>query len=86
MYKHLAVLLRFFVFWLTVFSLDRLVFVIYFREKLHFNQFSEFLAPFYHGLRLDLSMAAYFSLLPLIFYLIKWFYPKFPANAFLTKV
>ena len=86
MYKHLAVLLRFFVFWLTVFFLDRLVFVIYFREKLHFNQFSEFLAPFYHGLRLDLSMAAYFSLLPLICYLIKWFYPKFPANAFLTKV
>ncbi len=85
MLKHLAVLLRFLVFWLTVFFLDRLVFVIYFRNQLHFDQVSDFLAPFYHGLRLDLSMAAYFSLLPLIFYLIKYFYPKFPVNTFLAK-
>lgn len=86
MSKHLSVLARFYLFWVLVSFMERLVFLIYFLEKLNFQNWHEYLSPFYHGLRLDLSMAGYFSLLPLLVYLINWNFPSIKISQKLPKI
>lgn len=73
MFKSLFFFIRFFTFWLIFFALDRLIFLFIFHKKLRGIPFSEKLATCYHALRLDLSMTAYFAVLPIIFFLIGYF-------------
>ncbi len=86
MLKHLNVLVRFYAFWLFLFFVDRFLFIIYYSAKLSENTWAENLAPFYHALRLDFSMAAYISLIPLLVYIVKWIFPKMPLNQFIPRV
>lgn len=53
-------------FWLLAFCLERLIAVFYFIEKIPANRFIEYLEIFFNSLRLDLSMAAYLVVIPLV--------------------
>lgn len=80
MLKSFVVFFRFFLFWIIFFFIDRLVFLIYFSDKLQDSRFSEIVSAFLYALRLDASMAAYLSAIPLLVYLILLFVPvsQFP--------
>ena len=69
MLKSLLFFVRFFLFWLLFFFLDRLTFLIINYEKIASYPSKEILATFHHGLGLDLSMTAYLLLIPLIVYI-----------------
>lgn len=71
-----ANLARQYAFWLCFFALTRLIFLLYNREELHGIPLSETSKAFTRALYVDLSMAAYFMLVPLILTGISAFYPK----------
>ena len=85
MLKHFETLIRFYCFWLIFFFLDRLVFVLYYTQKFKGLALSEQIGPFYHGLRLDMSMAGYISILPLLIYILLWFVPTIPLKAIILR-
>ncbi|MES3018054.1 MAG: sulfatase-like hydrolase/transferase [Bacteroidota bacterium] len=69
MLKSFLVFFRFYIFWILFFALDRLVFLIFFSDKLSSVSFGEKAATFWYALRLDSAMVAYISAIPLIFYI-----------------
>ena len=75
MLKALIFFVRFFMFWLLFFLLDRLIFVCIFYQTAKTN-LREAAGVIIHGLRLDLAMAAYTVVLPLLYFLIIWFTGK----------
>jgi phosphoglycerol transferase MdoB-like AlkP superfamily enzyme len=85
MLKSFLLLLRFFLFWLIFFFLERLVFLIYFSKKLGNIQYSDIATSFLYGLRLDASMAGYISLLPLLIFIFLWIFPGITFKASITK-
>lgn len=82
MLKSLFVFTRFFLFWILFFFLERLLFLVYFSDRLTNIGFGEIAITFLFALRLDASMIAYLSVIPLIVYLVLLFLPrcKFPEN------
>ena len=86
MLKGFIFLLRFFLFWLLFFFLERLVFLICFSEKLRDAPFSEIIKSFVFGLRMDASMAGYVSLIPLLVFLVLWFLPHLPFKGSISRV
>lgn len=76
MLKSFFYLLRFYSFWLLFFFIQRLVFLLYFSEKLRNVSFFEISRSFLYGLRLDASMAGYISLGPLLVFIVVWIFPK----------
>lgn len=85
MLKSFIFLLRFFLFWLIFFFLERLVFLIYFSEKLKQTPFSETITTFLYGLHLDAAMAGYVSILPLLVFLILWIFPRLRFKTVVPK-
>lgn len=69
MFKSLLFFLRFFLFWLLFFFIDRLVFIFIYYKKVAAVPFSETAATFYHAIPLDLSMTAYIAVIPLLSYI-----------------
>ncbi|WP_395805524.1 LTA synthase family protein [Daejeonella sp.] len=82
MLKSFFVFIRFYLFWLLFFFLDRLLFLIYFSDRISHIGLGEIGSTFLYALRLDSSMIAYISVIPILFYLILLFLPryKFPVN------
>jgi len=80
MLKSFIVFSRYFLFWIIFFFLERLIFLIYFSERISYLGTNEIISTFLHALRLDFSMAAYISAIPAISYVILLFLPsvKFP--------
>jgi phosphoglycerol transferase MdoB-like AlkP superfamily enzyme len=74
-------LIRYFCFWLIFFFLERLVFILYNSGKLASQSFSEIAPAFLYGLWMDCSMAAYISAVPLLLFLISWYFPKLYISA-----
>ena len=70
MLKSFVVFSRFFLFWILFFFLDRLIFLIYFSDKLINLSLRDIAATFWYALRLDSSMVAYISAIPLVIYII----------------
>jgi phosphoglycerol transferase MdoB-like AlkP superfamily enzyme len=68
MFKSLIFFIRFYIFWLLFFFLDRLMFLLIYHKKLAMVPLSETMATFYHAISLDLSMAAYLAIIPLAGY------------------
>lgn len=68
MFKSLLFFIRYFLFWLLFFFIDRLTFLLINAKKLTTVPFSESVATFYHGISLDLSMTAYITVIPLLSY------------------
>jgi len=72
MIKSLLFFVRFYLFWLIFFFIDRILFLVLYNQKLSGVPFSEICATFYHALKLDLSMTAYLTVIPLLSYIF-WF-------------
>lgn len=83
MLKSFIVFSRFFLFWVLFFFLDRVVFLIYFSDKLRGQSFAHILSVFGYSMRLDASMIAYISAIPFLIYLVFLFLRKtsIPAKA-----
>ena len=75
MFKSLIFFVRFFLLWLLFFAIDRFVFMFIFHKKLRDIPLSDKFYTYYQALRLDLSMAAYLAVIPLIVYLV-WFFTE----------
>ena len=80
MFKSLIFFVRFFLLWLLFFAIDRFVFMFIFHKKLREIPLSDKFYTYYQALRLDLSMAAYLAVVPLIVYLFWYFTKKSTAN------
>lgn len=80
MLKSFIVFGRYFLFWIIFFFLERLIFLIYYSERISHLGISEIISTFWRALRLDFSMAAYISAIPAIVYIALLFLPsvKFP--------
>lgn len=70
MLKSFFVFFRFYLFWILFFALDRLIFLLFFSNQLDHVSFGEKAIAFWYALRLDSSMTAYISALPLISYIL----------------
>jgi len=68
MLKGFLFFLRYFLFWLLFFFIDRLSFLVINSKKLKNVPFQEILATFGHAISLDLSMVAYILAIPLLSY------------------
>ncbi|TCC90456.1 LTA synthase family protein [Pedobacter frigiditerrae] len=80
MFKSLIFFVRFFLFWLLFFALDRFIFLFIFHKKLRGIPLGEKALAFYHGLRLDLSMTAYLAVIPLLVFTYCYFTKKTAIN------
>ncbi|WP_291399459.1 LTA synthase family protein [Daejeonella sp.] len=82
MLKSFFVFIRFYLFWLLFFFIDRLIFLVYFSDRLSHIKISEIASTFFYAIRLDSSMVGYISVIPLLFYLTLLFLPriKFPES------
>ncbi|WP_461486453.1 LTA synthase family protein [Pedobacter sp.] len=80
MFKSLTFFVRYLVFWLLYFAVDRFLFMFIFHVKLRGIPLSEKLATYYHALRLDLSTAAYITVIPLLIYTFNYFSGKEKIN------
>lgn len=69
MLKSFLFFVRFFLFWLLFFFVDRLTFIIINSKKLAMVPLADIMASFYHALKLDLSMTAYILVIPLFSYI-----------------
>lgn len=74
--KTVWTLIRYFCFWLLFFFLERLVFILYNSGKLTNQSFSEIFPAFIYGLWMDSSMAGYICAVPLLLFLLSWYFPK----------
>jgi phosphoglycerol transferase MdoB-like AlkP superfamily enzyme len=74
--KNISIVVRYFLFWLLFFFLERLIFILSFTEKLKGLGFLEISKSFIIGLWMDSSMTAYISVLPLLTALVIWFFPS----------
>ncbi|WP_184550546.1 LTA synthase family protein [Mucilaginibacter sp. FT3.2] len=63
---------RFFIFWIILAMLTRVVFEIYFHNKLLGTSFHEILQTFQYGFLMDASVAAYISSIPLLIFCANW--------------
>ena len=56
--------LKYFTIWVIYFIIARIVFLAYHKERTQLLDFQEIMNTFFYGIRLDLSTAAYFSVIP----------------------
>lgn len=57
-------LLKYLLFWLTLFILGKIIFLLYENDQSFALPFSDWLLILLHGMRLDLSTAGYFLIIP----------------------
>ena len=76
---------RYFVFWLIIFFYSRLTFELYFNHKLKGSSFLDILQTFTHGLWLDYSASAYICSIPLLVFVVAWFFPKHTTSSLWLK-
>lgn len=68
--------LKYILFWMIVFTIQRLLFFIFHFKQIQEATVSEQLWLFIKGLRLDLSMTGYFLLVPILLFVLHLFIPK----------
>lgn len=69
MLKSLLFFIRFFIFWLLFFFINRLIFILIYHQKVAAVPLKEIATTFYHAIPLDLSMTAYIAVIPLLSYI-----------------
>jgi phosphoglycerol transferase MdoB-like AlkP superfamily enzyme len=67
---------RFFIFWIVLAILTRIIFELYFHDKLSIASFSETLQTFQYGILMDASVSAYICSVPLLVFCVNWFTKK----------
>ena len=70
---YISYCIKLIIFWLVVFQLERLIFSVYYWDKVLMISKVEWLKAFYHCLRLDIATAGGLSIIPLLFLSIKLF-------------
>jgi len=85
MLKSFIVFGRFFLFWLIFFFLERLIFLIYYSERISYLGINEIILTFWRALRLDVSMAGYVSVIPALVYISLLFFPSFKFPKIVAK-
>lgn len=73
MLKNISSVFRYFIFWYLIFAAARLVFIILNWKQAAAAGFTQVIASFYHGFRLDLSMCCYLCIFPVILWCISHF-------------
>ncbi|HUH19041.1 LTA synthase family protein [Albibacterium sp.] len=86
MLKTLYPLVKFYLIWIAIFIIERLIFIGYFYAKIFPISPREFLLTFLFGLRMDASMAAYICALPLLFFIIQWLIPNLKISSKVLKI
>ncbi len=71
--KQFSYLLKYLIFWLFVFTIERITFFIYHSDKISLTSKVEKLYSFIYGFRLDVSMSAYFLILPIVLLILNLF-------------
>lgn len=84
--NELRALTQYFLFWLIICFIDRLIFVTAFFEKIGFSNFTEIFRIYYHGLNLDFSAVAYICALPFLVYCILGFFPKLKPKRLILDI
>ncbi|HTO14358.1 MAG TPA: sulfatase-like hydrolase/transferase [Edaphocola sp.] len=69
-WKPILILIMYFLFWLSWSWMDRLFFIVFARPDNVVLTFPDFIDLYYHGFRMDLSMAAYLCFFPFIIYIV----------------
>lgn len=69
-------MVRHYLFWILFFLVQRLVFVLYYNSLFNGVRTWEIVQSFFYGFQLDLSMAGYFAVLPLLFLIVQFFISK----------
>ncbi|MCC9138250.1 LTA synthase family protein [Pontibacter silvestris] len=72
----------YFLFWVLYFIVARAIFLLYHLDRTQQLSSSDVSLVFFHGLHLDLSFAAYLSLLPFVASVVSALWKGFNANAF----
>ncbi|TCK84775.1 LTA synthase family protein [Albibacterium bauzanense] len=86
MLKTIYPLVKFYLIWIAIFFLERLIFIGYFYAKIFPISLKEFILTFLFGLRMDASMAAYICALPLLLFIFKWLIPSLKISAKVLRV
>ncbi len=84
--NELRALTQYFLFWLIICFIDRLIFVIAFFEKIGFSNFTEIFRIYYHGLNLDFSAVSYICALPFLVYCLLSFFPKLKPKRLILDI
>ena len=71
MKQYLATIIKTLLFWLLFFSISKMVFLIIYSHLLVSVPTGEILSVFLHGLRLDISMACYLMIIPILLYCVQ---------------
>lgn len=85
MLKSFLVFARFFLFWVLFFFIERLIFLVFFSERISTIGLGEISKTFLYALRLDSSMIGYISIIPLLIYLILLFIPRLKLSENIGK-
>lgn len=64
--KQIGSFLKYILFWLFVFLIERITFFVYHFDKIKSDTFNDYILLFIKGIRLDLSMIGYFLLIPIL--------------------
>lgn len=84
--KQFSHIFKYFLFWLFVFTIERITFFIYHAEKISRTSKIDKLKAFIYGSRLDLSISSYIILVPLLLLIINLFYSnKNRLNKFINS-
>ncbi|WP_207534940.1 LTA synthase family protein [Desertivirga arenae] len=76
MRENLLSVLKYFFLWLLFFCVERMIFLLFFVDKIKNFSSGEIAASLRYGLWMDISMSGYFSVLPLIGFLLLWLISK----------
>ncbi len=76
MLKSLSFFVKYYLFWILFFVLNKVLFEIWNFTKLSEFSTLEILKTFSHGLHMDASMAGYFCALPFLFVIVAWLFNK----------
>jgi phosphoglycerol transferase MdoB-like AlkP superfamily enzyme len=85
MLKSFSFYLRYFLFWMIFFFLNRLFFEIWYASRISDSSFLDILKTFLYGAHMDASMAAYISAIPFLIFSISWLQPKFKFPSKIIK-
>jgi phosphoglycerol transferase MdoB-like AlkP superfamily enzyme len=86
LFKTVISFLRYFIFWLLFFCLERAVFLLYNFKKIAGDTTTEILKAFLYGLWMDASTAGYFSAIPLLIAVVIWFFPTTNIHSTYLKI
>ncbi len=76
MLKDLFFCIKYFLFWLVLFFINRLFFEIWNHAQIFNNSLTEIFKTFLYGIHMDASMAGYICVIPFLLFVISWNIPS----------